>query len=214
MDRPDSEQSVIIAGHIAPPRNSEADLAISAMNQVLGGDFTARVNMNLREDKGWSYGARTQIVPTRGQRPFIALAPVQTDKTSEAMAELKREIEAIVGVRPPEAEEIAKVKDQRTLSLPGRWETARAVVGSLSEIVRFKLPEDYWQNYADAVRGLSNAEIRQAAVDVVRPESLIWVVVGDRSRIEEGIRELGVGEVVLLDADGNPVASDVAAAGG
>ena len=188
VDRPDSEQSVIIAGHIAPPRNSEADLAVRAMNQVLGGDFTARVNMNLREDKGWSYGARTQIVAARGQRPFMAVAPVQTDKTSAAMAELKREIEAIRGARPPEAEEIAKVKDRRTLSLPGRWETASAVLGSLSEIVRFGLPEDYWHTYADAVRSLSEAEIRQAAVDVVRPEGLIWIVVGDRSRIEEGIR--------------------------
>ena len=206
VDRPDSEQSVIIAGHIAPPRNSEADLAIRAMNQVLGGDFTARVNMNLREDKGWSYGARTQIVAARGQRPFMALAPVQTDKTGAAMAELKREIEAIRGDRPPEAEEIAKVKDRRTLSLPGRWETASAVVGSLSEIVRFGLPEDYWHTYADAVRGLSEAEIRQAAVDVVRPEGLIWVVVGDRSRIEEDIRALEIGAVVPLDADGNRVA--------
>ena len=82
-------------------------------------------------------------------------------------------------------------------------ETASAVAGSLSEIVRFGLPEDYWHTYADAVRGLSEAEIQQAAVDAVRPEGLIWIVVGDRSRIEEGIRELGIGEVVVLDADGN-----------
>ena len=203
VDRPDSEQSVIIAGHIAPPRNHEADLAISAMNQVLGGDFTARVNMNLREDKGWSYGARTQIVAARGQRPFMAVAPVQTDKTAAAMAELQRELEAIRAHRPPEAEEIAKVKDRRTLSLPGRWETASAVLGSLSEVVRFGLPDDYWHTYADSVRGLSEAEIRRAAVDVVRPEALVWIVVGDRGRIEAEIKQLNVGELVSLDVDGN-----------
>ncbi len=203
VDRPDSEQSVIIAGHIAPPRNNEAEMAIVAMNQVLGGDFTARVNMNLREDKSWSYGAFTQLVSARGQRPFIALAPVQTDKTSEAMAELERELEEIREVRPATPDEIAKVKDRRTLSLPGRWETASAVLGSIVEIVRFGLPDDYWDTYADAVRSLSEAEIHQAAVDVVNPDGLVWVVVGDRGRIEAGIRELNIGPIVPLDADGN-----------
>ena len=203
VDRPDSEQSVIIAGHIAPPRNNDAEMAITAMNQVLGGDFTARVNMNLREDKNWSYGAFTQIVPAKGQRPFIALAPVQTDKTSEAMAELRREIEEIRHVRPATPDEIAKVKDRRTLSLPGRWETASAVLGSLVEIVRFGLPDEYWDSYADAVRGLSEEEIHRAAVEVVNPEGLIWVVVGDRGRVEAGIRSLEIGPIVALDADGN-----------
>ncbi len=203
VDRPDSEQSVIIAGHLAPPRNNDAEMAISAMNQVLGGDFTARVNMNLREDKSWSYGAFTQVVPAEGQRPFIVLSPVQTDKTSPAMAELKREIEEIRTTRPPSSDEIAKVKDRRTLSLPGRWETASAVLGSIAEIVRFGLPEDYWDTYADSIRALTEEEIRQAAVDVVHPEALVWVVVGDLAKIEAGIRELGFGEIVLLDADGN-----------
>ena len=205
VDRPDSAQSVIIAGHLGPPRNNDAEMAISTMNQVLGGDFTARVNMNLREDKSWSYGAFTTFVSARGQRPFIALAPVQTDKTSPAMAELKRELEEIRGERPPSSDEIAKVKDQRTLSLPGRWETASAVLGSLSEIVRFGLPDDYWDTYAGSVRALTEDEIRQAAVDVVRPEALVWVVVGDRAKIEDGVRALGFGEIVLLDADGNVV---------
>ena len=203
VDRPDSEQSVIIAGHIAPPRNNDAEFAISAMNQVLGGNFTARVNMNLREDKSWSYGAFTQLVSAKGQRPFIAVAPVQTDKTAAAMAELKREIEDIRGARPPEADEVAKVKDRGTLSLPGRWETASAVLDSIIEIVRFGLSDDHWNTYADAIRALTEEEIRQAAVDVVNPAGLVWVVVGDRSRIEAGIRELELGELVSLDADGN-----------
>ena len=214
VDRPDSEQSVIIAGHIAPPRNNDAEMAISAMNDVLGGNFTARVNMNLREDKNWSYGAYTQLVPARGQRPFMAVAPVQTDKTGAAMAELKREIEEIREARPPSADEIAKVKDRRTLSLPGRWETAGAVLGSIVEIVRFGLPDDYWDSYADGIRGIDDEEIRQAAVDVVNPPGLIWVVVGDRGRIEAGIRELGLGEIVSLDADGNVLDEPLAAGAG
>ena len=175
------------------------------MNQVLGGDFTARVNMNLREDKGWSYGARTQLIDAQGQRPFIALAPVQTDKTSAAMTELHGELTEIRGERPPTADEIAKVKDERTLSLPGRWETAGAVLGSIAEIVRFRLADDFWDHYANRIRGLNEAEIRQAAVDIIRPDALVWVVVGDRAKIEAEVRALEFGEVILLDADGNPL---------
>ena len=205
LDRQDSEQSVILAGHLAPPPDNEADFALGAMNQVLGGDFTARVNMNLREDKGWSYGARTQLIDAQGQRPFIALAPVQTDKTGAAMTELHRELTEIRGERPPTADEIAKVKDERTLSLPGRWETAGAVLGSIAEIVRFRLADDFWDHYANRIRGLNEAEIRQAAVDIIRPDALVWVVVGDRAKIEAEVRALEFGEVILLDADGNPL---------
>ena len=203
VDRPDSEQSVIIASHLGPPRNNDAEMAISSMNQVLGGDFTARVNMNLREDKSWSYGAYTRFLSARGQRPFVAVAPVQRDKTSLAMAELRREIEEIRGVRPPSQDEIAKVKDGRTLSLPGRWETASAVLGSIAEIVRFGLPDDYWDSYPRNIRALTESQIRQAAVEVVRPDALVWVVVGDLSKIEADIRELAFGDVVLLDAHGD-----------
>lgn len=205
LDRPDSEQSVILAGHLAPPPDNEADFAIMAMNQVLGGDFTARVNMNLREDKGWSYGAFTAINGAQGQRPFYAMSPVQTDKTGEAMTELRRELTEIRDERPPTAEEIAKVKDQRTLSLPGRWETAAAVLNSISSIVRFRLEDDFWNHYANRVRGMDEADIRQAAIDIIRPDSLVWVVVGDRAKIEADVRALEFGEVVLLDDDGNPL---------
>lgn len=205
LNRPDSEQSVIIAGHLAPPPDKEADFAIRAMNQVLGGDFTARVNMNLREDKGWSYGVSTTIFRAQGQRPFVAIAPVQTDKTSAAMTELHRELTEIRGERPPTADEIAKVKDERTLSLPGRWETAGAVLGSIAEIVRFRLEDDFWNHYANRVRGMDEADIRQAAIDIIRPDSLVWVVVGDRAKIEADVRALEFGEVVLLDDDGNPL---------
>ena len=203
VDRPDSEQSIIFAGHIAPPRNNDAEVAIVAMNQVLGGSFTSRLNMNLREDKHWSYGAFTQIVSAGGQRPFLAFAPVQTDKTKESMIEIKRELDDIRGSRPPDTDEIAKVKDQRTLSLPGRWETASSVLNAIGEIVRFGLPDDYWDNYADSVRAVTEKQIISAASAVVRPDRLVWVVVGDRQKIEAGIRELGFGDIVVLDADGN-----------
>ena len=177
------------------------------MNYILGGGFTGRVNMNLREDKGWSYGAQSQIIDTAGQRPFLVLAPVQTDRTAESMAEIDKEIASIRtgGDRPPTAEELARVQDQRTLTLPGRWETNRAVMADIVQMVRYGLPDDHWETYAGAVRSLSLAEIRAEADRVLQPDRMIWVVVGDRARIEESVRELDLGEIRFIDADGNPV---------
>ena len=127
IDRPGAEQTTIIAGHLVPAKTPDDDIAIDAMNDILGGAFTSRINMNLREDKTWSYGADTEIVDTQAQRPFLALAPVQTDKTAEAMVEIKRELDDFVGARPPTAQEVATSKNGSTLTLPGRWETSRSV---------------------------------------------------------------------------------------
>jgi zinc protease len=205
IDRPGSLQSTILAGHVALPKANPDEVAIDAMNQILGGNFSARLNMNLREDKHWSYGARTYFIDARGQRPFLAYAAVQTDKTKESMAEIQREIRDIGSVRPPGADEMARVVDQQTLTLPGRWETINSIAGSIEEIVRFGLPDDYWQRYPGEVRSLELEQISETATRVIHPESLTWVVVGDREKIEPGIRELNLGEFQLLDADGMPV---------
>jgi zinc protease len=203
VDRPGSEQSIIFAGHVAPPKNNDHEIAIEAMNEVLGGSFASRVNMNLREDKHWSYGARSLLLDAQGQRPFVVYAPVQTDKTSESMAEIYREVSQIRGDRPPTADETARARDKKTLTLAGRWETASEVSGSLEEMVRFGLPDNYWDEYPDMVRSLSDEQISSAADDVLRPDNMVWVVVGDRSEIESKIQKLGYGKIVLMDADGN-----------
>ncbi len=205
IDRPGSIQSMIVAGEVVPPKSDPHDIAIDAMNGVLGGSFTARINMNLREDKHWSYGARSLIVDARGQRPFIVRAPVQTDKTSESMHEIQKELEGIIGGEPPTEDEVATIKDKSTLTLPGRWETSGSIVNSIEEIVQFGLPDDYWQSYADTVKALDQAAVAAAAKQVLEPGRLVWVVVGDREKIEAGIRDLGLGAIHLIDADGNPV---------
>src|SRR5690606_35820418 len=137
-----------------PPKQNPDEIAIGTMNDVLGGSFTSRVNMNLREDKHWSYGSFTLLFDARGQRPFLVYAPVQTDKTAESVREVMSELGSIVGDRPITPEELAKSKANLTLSLPGQWETNGAVAGSLADIVRFELPHDYYSNYAGAVRAL------------------------------------------------------------
>ncbi len=207
IDRPDSAQSIIFAGQVAPPKGDPANLRIEAMNDIIGGGFTSRINLNLREDKGWSYGARAILLDAAGQRPYYAFAPVQTDRTAESMAEIDREIRGIRsgGSRPATADELAKVTDQNTLTLPGRWETNGAVMASLIEMTRFDLPDDYWDTFADAVRGVDLSDVSAQADRVLQPDNLVWIVVGDRERIEEKIRGLGLGEIRFLDADGNPV---------
>ncbi|HEY8520344.1 MAG TPA: pitrilysin family protein [Gammaproteobacteria bacterium] len=205
LDRPGSQQSVIIAGQVVEPKRAEADIAVQAMNDILGGSFTSRINMNLREEKGWSYGARSQIVETMAQRPFIATAPVQADQTAPAVREMLAELEAFLASEPPSDEEVATSKRRSTLSLPGRWETARSVAASIAELVRFGLPDDYWQRYAELVSALDTAEVREAARRLIDPQRLTWVVVGDRRTIEEPIRALGIADVHVIDVEGNVI---------
>jgi len=173
------------------------------MNLVLGGDFISRINMNLREEKHWSYGAMSFLPGARGQRPLIVFAPVQADKTKESIAEIRQEFEGILGKKPVTPDEFNNVKASQVLGLPGQWEMAASVLSSLAEMVQYGLPDDYFQKYPSRVRQLTLDDVAKAAAKTVHPENVQWVVVGDRAKIEPKIRELGFTEVHLIDADGN-----------
>ncbi|MCH7731164.1 MAG: insulinase family protein [Candidatus Marinimicrobia bacterium] len=205
IDKPGSVQSVIIAGHLAPPTNNPDEIAIETMNSVLGGTFTSRLNMNLREDKHWSYGSRSLFIDAKGQRIFFAYAPVQTDKTVESMEEINKELRGILGSNPPTEDELSKAQKSQTLRLPGRFETMRAVSGAIVEMVQFGIPEDYYETYPGIVRALSTGDLSNAAQAVIHPDNLVWLVVGDRATIEEGIKGLNFGDFQLIDLDGNVV---------
>ena len=205
IDRPGSLQSLIIAGNVAPPKANPAEVSIQTMNGVLGSDFSSRVNMNLREDKHWAYGAYTFFRDARGQRPFVAYAPVQTDKTKEALVELDKELRGIVKDRPIQPDELSRAQASLTLTLPGSWETMAALAGAIGDIVTFGLDDRYYDTFAEKVRAQTVQSLTAAAADVVHPDQLVWVVVGDRSKIEPGLRELKLGEIRLIDTDGRPV---------
>jgi zinc protease len=205
IDKPGSVQSVILAGHVAPPKANEHEIANETMNAALGGMFTSRLNMNLRENKHWSYGVASILVGARGQRPFLVLAPVQSDKTKEAMAEVDRELRDITGAIPVSAEELEMAQSNLTLKLPGSQETMNALASSVTDIVRYGLPDDYYQTYPAKVRSLTAADVAEAAKSILHPDSLVWVVVGDRAQVEEPIRSLGFGEIYYIDADGNSI---------
>lgn len=205
IDRPGSLQSLIIAGNVAPPKANPREVSIQTMNGVLGSDFSSRVNMNLREDKHWAYGAFTFFRDARGQRPFVAYAPVQTDKTKEAVVELDKELRGIIKDRPIQPDELSRAQASLTLTLPGSWETMDALAGAIVDIVAFGLDDRYYDTFADKVRAQTIPSLTAAAVEVVHPDKLVWVVVGDRSKIEPGLRELNLGEIRLIDSDGKPV---------
>jgi zinc protease len=205
MDRPGALQSDILVGEVAPPRNSPDQIAIETMNSIFGSDFGARINMNLREDKHWSYGATSILFAARGQQPFVAYAPVQSDKTKESLDELNKEFHGIVNDRPPTAAELQRAQNTMTLALPGSRETVDEVGDSILEQVQFGLPDDYYEIFARKVRALDVPAVTDAAKSTIHPGNLVWVVVGDRAKIEAGIRQLGLGEVKFLDANGNPI---------
>ncbi|HET6342983.1 MAG TPA: pitrilysin family protein [Gemmatimonadota bacterium] len=211
LDRPGAEQSVIFAADLAPPKANPDEIAFETMNLILGGSFTSRINMNLREDKHWSYGARTAVIDAAGPRPFLVGAPVQTDRTSESMVEIAKELRGIRGEIPITGDELSKAQARQTLMLPGQWETSEEVADAIAEIVRFGLGLDYYDTYAAKVRGLSLDQVSAIADATVHPDDLLWVVVGDRQEIEAGIQGLDWGPIRVLDPDGNLVVEGPAA---
>jgi zinc protease len=205
IDKPGAVQSVILAGVIAPPKSNPDEIAIETMNTILGGAFISRLNMNLREDKHWSYGAGSFLPGARGPRVFISYAPVQSDKTKESILEVQKELRGVIKDRLITADELAMAKGNLTLALPGSWETTNDVTGAIAQMVQYDLAADYYDTYATKVKAMTLNDMNRAAAVVVRPENLTWIVVGDRSAIEKGIRELNLGEVRFIDADGNLV---------
>ncbi|MHA7829759.1 MAG: M16 family metallopeptidase [Flagellimonas sp.] len=204
MNRPESQQSVILAGHLTEKYGDVSEIALEQMVNILGGDFTSRINMNLREDKHWSYGAGGFVLGSKEERPFIVYAPVQTDKTAESVTEIRKEISEFTSTRPATSEELEKVKTNQVLKLPGQWETNSSVNSSVRNLIRYDLPDDYYQKYDQNVRNLSVDDIRKVSNEVVQPEKINWFMVGDRAEIIDKLDELGFDNIIEIDADGNP----------
>ena len=202
IDKPNAEQSVILAGQLIPSSKAADRQVTQTANSVFGGEFTARINMNLREDKHWAYGAYSYASGALGQRPLMVSAGVQSDKTIESIKELQREFVEYSGTRPPTDAEILKIKIGDVRSLPGSFETAAAVLGALSDIVIYGRPDDYVQTLKASIEAQNDKDIAAAAKKYFQPDALTWVVVGDLSKIETGIRALNIGELKVLDADG------------
>jgi len=205
IDKPDAPQSTIVAAHVSESSGQPEELAIETVLRNFGGIATSRLNRNLRLDKHWSYGTSAFLNDARGQRPFIVVAPVQTDKTKESMIEVAKEIRGVAGERPLAGEEYASIMRNMTLRLAGRFETLNALEGAAIALINYNLPTDYWSRYGSNVRALTEPQLNTAARKFVRPGEAIWLVVGDLKKVERGIRELGFGEIIRLNADGQAI---------
>jgi predicted Zn-dependent peptidase len=206
IDQPGAIQANIFAGELVPSTKDAGAVKFEIADDVLGGEFSSRLNMNLREDKHWAYGAYSFTANALGQRPWIAFAPVQIDKTVESLKEMQREInEYVTGAKPATPAEVDKVKATQIRGLPGSFETARAVLGAIGGIVRYDRPDDYVVRRMHEIEGMTPAQVKAAAA-TLDPNALTWVVVGDLSKIEQPIRALNMGDVTVVDANGTAVA--------
>ncbi len=205
VDRPDSPQTLILTGSLAPSTMAANNVEIQTLNGIFGGTFTSRLNMNLREDKRWAYGASSFLQDAIGQRPFMTYASVQTDKTTESAAEVLKEARAIIGEQPVTDAEIDKIKAKRIRALPGSFETTGSVLGVLSGNALYDRPDDYVQTLKARMQGQKKPDIQAAARGIIQPDAMTWVIVGDLKQIEKPIRALKLGEVKVLNADGKVI---------
>ena len=206
VDQPGAEQSTIIAGHAIAPFDPKATTELAVMNDLFGGTFESRINLNLREDKNWSYGVSSGVGPnTSGDQYLIVRGTVQSDKTMESMQEIMREYEELVTTRPATDDEVERVKINRTRSLPGTFATNRGFLASIIGSDSYGLPFDYAEGRAARIEAVTTDAVNERARNVIDPGRLTWVVVGDLEQIEEKVRTLDYGDVEVWDAFGNRV---------
>ena len=200
VDKPGAVHSVVLSGTIAPPPRMEDEVALETMNNVFGGTFGARLNMNLREEKHWSYGAGSVLYGAKAQRPFFAYASVQGDKTAASIAEILKELHGMLGVEPVTDEELESTKLQQIFELPGNHETMNSVGGLLIDLLQQGLPLDFYSTYVSRVTALTVDDITAAAKKVLDPAHTIWMVVGDRKELEPALKALDLGEIIPVEA--------------
>ena len=196
VDMPGAAQSQVRIGWIGAARSTADYFTLQVLNTVLGGSFTSRLNQNLREQHGYSYGAGSRFEMRLDAGPFFAAAGVQTDKTSEALREFFKELTAIR--EAVNDEELAKAKNYIALGFPGQLETIGELAARLEEMIVHSLPENYFERYIANIQAVRSADVQKAAATYIQPDRFVVLIVGDRKVIEPGIRALDLGPVRVL----------------
>ena len=192
VDRPQSPQSLISAGAVLPVRGTDDHLTLRAANEVLGGDFLSRINMDLRETKGWSYGSRSGIGLRENLVPYVINAPVQADRTGDSIRALQEQIRAFTTSRGVQPAELQRVINGNTRQLAGQFETGNAVLDALRSNALYGRPDDFWETVADRYRGMTVSVLDQTARQVIDPNKIVWVVVGDAAKVRPQLQGLGL----------------------
>ena len=199
IDKPGAPQSQIRIGRIGVPRSTADFFPLQVLNTILGGSFTSRLNMNLREVHGYAYGASSTFDMRGAPGPFYSAAGVQTDKTAEALKEFFNELTAIG--KPVPAEELARAKNYVSLRFPSAFETTGDISRRLEDALVYKLPDDYFSKYVQNIQAVTAADVQRAAQKYIKPDHLAVVVVGDLKTIEPGIRAMNLGPVKVMSID-------------
>jgi len=205
VDKPGDSQSTISIAHAGVPRNDPDWAALAVANRVLGGFFSSRLNLNLREDKGYTYGVRSAFSTNARTGYFYAGGRVQTEVTAPALTEFMKELEDIHGARPISDEELEFAKNSITLGYPAQFETNGEVAGAVVNQVVFGLPDDELSAYPQEIAAVTAAQANAAGAKYIHPDRVAVIVVGDLSKIEDSVRALNLGPVEILDSEGRPV---------
>jgi predicted Zn-dependent peptidase len=205
VDKPGAAQSTFAIGNPGPPRNTPDYFALQVMNRILGGQFQSRLNANIREEKGYSYGVSSAFTFGKGPGPFRAGGDVVTAKTDAALIEFMKELKGIAGTRPVTDEELTTAKDGLVQRLPDQFASVSAISSAITGIYVQGLPEDYYQQYARNVSAITKEDVVNAAKRYIDLDHLAIVIVGDRAAIETPLKATNIAPLTLLDVEGNRV---------
>jgi predicted Zn-dependent peptidase len=209
VDKPGAAQSTFALGEVGPPRATPDYFALRVMNEMLGVLFQSRLNHNIREVKGYSYGVSSNFAFGKGQGAFRAGGDVVTAKTDSALIEFMKELRDIRGPRPPTDDELAQAKASLVQSLPSTFASVTGVNNNIASIYTLGLPEDYYQVFTRAVNAVTREDVVRVAQKYIDPQHLTIVIVGDRSKIEAPLTATKIAPIVVLDVNGTPVTKAV-----
>jgi len=202
VDRPKAAQSTVAIGQPGPPRSTPDYYALQVMNTMLGGMFQSRLNANIREEKGYSYGVSSGFAFGKGPGAFRTGGDIVGDKTDAALVEFMKELRGILGDRPVTDDELATAKDSLIQRLPGTFASVTAINGALTTLWSQGLPDDYYQQYAKAVAAVTKADVLRVARQYIAIDRLAIVIVGDRASIEAPLKATGIAPIAYLDIEG------------
>ena len=203
IDKPGAAQSSFRVGGIGVPRSTKDYFALTVMNTILGGSFSSRLNQNLRERRGYTYGAFSGFDMRRAAGPFTASAEIVAAKTDSALLEFMKELNGIRQSVSPD--ELSRAKRYLQLQLPGNFETTQQIAGELIPVAQYGLPLDYFNNYVQNIEAVTQADVNRVAQQYINPGALAVVIVGDRKTIEQGLKSTNVGPVEIRTMSGQPL---------
>jgi zinc protease len=203
VDKPGAAQSSFRIGAIGVPRSTQDYFALTVMNTILGGSFSSRLMQNLREARGYTYGAGSRFDMRRAAGPFTASAEIVSAKSDSALLEFMKELNNIRQSISPT--ELTRAKRYLQLQLPGNFETTQDIAAALVPVAQYGLPLDYYNNYVQSIEGVTMADVSRVAQQYINPASLAIVIVGDRKTIEQGLKATNIGPISIRDMTGQPI---------